>query len=269
MDSYNIIVADGNLALAPNAKLSGPEDRRSASRSASRALDILELFGEVKAPLRAIEIARALDLQTSTVDQLLKTLVDSSHLIFDARRKTYLPSPRLLRFSTQMLKSYFGDDRIFRILEDVHAETGALVALATPRNLSMQVLDLIAPPDTILPHWRGMRAPMFGSATGAAYLSTLSRPDMTDLLAKARLQPATAQAIMETVRRVESDGHAYGGLNAELASRSIAVPLPMRGAQPPLVIGLADEAAHLEPRKAQVARLMKDIIERRLKAPCP
>ena len=48
-------------------------DRRSLSRSATRALDVLEYFGQVRRPLRAVEIARQFSLHPSTVNQLLKT----------------------------------------------------------------------------------------------------------------------------------------------------------------------------------------------------
>ena len=79
-----------------------PGDRRSLSRSATRALDVLELFGQERRSLRAIEIAKALGLHPSTANQLLKTMVDSAHLTFDAVAKSYLPSPRLGRFGGWM-----------------------------------------------------------------------------------------------------------------------------------------------------------------------
>lgn len=40
-----------------------PSERRSLSRSATRALDVLEYFGEARRPLRAVEISKALGLQ--------------------------------------------------------------------------------------------------------------------------------------------------------------------------------------------------------------
>jgi DNA-binding IclR family transcriptional regulator len=262
MRSFNIVVADRHETLAGNAKLSGPDDRRSVSRSATRALDILELIGEARAPLRAVDIARSLQLHASTVDQLLKTMVDSSHLMFDARRKTYAASPRLLRFSTHVLESYFGDDRIYRLLDAVHAGTGGLVTLATPRDLSMQVVEALAPQGCDYPHQRGMRVPMFGSATGAAYLSTLSRPEISILVARARLQPAFCQPLLEGVRRIRAQGYAFGGLSDEADPRSIAIPLPMAPDQTPLVIGFTGERVQLELEKDGIVRLVRQSIYR-------
>ena len=67
---------------------------------------MLEYFGEARRPLRAVEIAKALELHASTTDQLLKTMVDSAHLVFDARSKTYAPSHRLAGFGAWVVESY-------------------------------------------------------------------------------------------------------------------------------------------------------------------
>ncbi len=58
-----------------------PGGKRNLSKSATRALDILEYFAMVGRPLRAREIAQAFDFHASSTDQLLKTMVDSAYLI--------------------------------------------------------------------------------------------------------------------------------------------------------------------------------------------
>ncbi len=45
-----------------------PGDRRSLSRSATRALDVLELFGETRRPLRAVEMSKALGMHPSSMN---------------------------------------------------------------------------------------------------------------------------------------------------------------------------------------------------------
>src|SRR5262245_9870 len=73
---------------------------KSTSKSASRALEVLEYLGKVRKAVRAKQICDTLRLPSSTGDQLLKTMVSSGFLIFDPIEKTYHPSPRLLQFST-------------------------------------------------------------------------------------------------------------------------------------------------------------------------
>lgn len=112
----------------PSPGMKRPSDRRSLSRSATRALDVLEYFGVARQPLRAIEIARMLGMQPSTTDQLLKTMVDSAHLVFDARSKTYLPSPRLIGFSGWIIETYGAGEVLRELVRDVQQRTGLLVS---------------------------------------------------------------------------------------------------------------------------------------------
>ncbi|MGI9363163.1 MAG: helix-turn-helix domain-containing protein, partial [Parasphingorhabdus sp.] len=148
-----------------------PTDRRNMSRSATRALDVLEFFGEARRPLRAVDIARELDISPSSANQLLKTMVDSAHLVFDAREKTYLPSPRLAAFGKWMGRIYSGTGPLHDLVNSVHTRTGMLVTVTTPNDLSMQIVDLAGPKGQ--PVQRGLQVSLFGSATGSAYLASL------------------------------------------------------------------------------------------------
>src|SRR4051812_36776195 len=83
----------------PGAKKKNRAEGRRLSISASRALDILEHFGDRQQPLRAKEIAQGLSLHLSSTSQLLKTMMHSGYLVFDPIKKLYSPSPRLAGFS--------------------------------------------------------------------------------------------------------------------------------------------------------------------------
>lgn len=214
-----------------------PSERRSVSRSAIRALDVLEHFGQARRPLRAIEISQALALHPSTANQLLKTMVDSGHLVFDARAKTYLPSHRLASFSAWVVESYGGDERLRGLVRDVQAATGEIVTLTTPNDLFMQVVDQAGHGPSGQPTERGLRVSVFGSAVGAAYLSTLANREIARLAERARLPAGEAQDALASAARIRACGFADGA-SLDGAFWSIAVPLS--GDFPtPLVLGLA------------------------------
>jgi hypothetical protein len=123
-------------------RLRHPGERRSRSGSATRALDVLELFGTARRPLKAVEVARALGLHPSTANQLLKTMVDSAHLVFDARDKSYLPSPRLAAFAGWIVETYV-DARLSELVAELHAATGMIVTVTTQNDLFMQVIEIM------------------------------------------------------------------------------------------------------------------------------
>ena len=238
-----------------------PGDRRSLSRSATRALDILEFFGQQRRPLRAVEIARHLDLHPSTANQLLKSMVESAHLAFDAGPKTYLPSPRLARFSGWLVESYGGDERLRQLVRRVQSATGEIVTLTTPNDLFMQVIDM-AGEDADAPSGdgveRGLRISIFGSTTGAAYLSTLAKSRLLSLADRGRVDPPAHLVLFNSLadirRRGFADGASPGG-----AQWSVAVPLPSGPSSIPFVLGLSGPADRVRTNTVGLGTLMCDL----------
>jgi DNA-binding IclR family transcriptional regulator len=240
-----------------------PNERRSLSRSATRALDVLELFGQMRRPLRAIEIAKVLELHPSTANQLLKTMVESAHLTFNAGMKTYLPSPRLASFAAWMVESYGTDKNLRDLLRHAQGAIGEIVTLSTPNDIYMQILDRVgsvglpATGDTE----RGMRISMFGTVIGAAYLSTLKRPDLTRLIERARIPPPDLSQISAELAEIRRRGLAEGPImNGSVWC--LAAALPPGGFPAPLVLGVAGPAERILPKSDQIRALLLDAAKR-------
>ena len=236
-------------------------ERRSVSRSATRALDVLEYFGQMRRPLRAVEIAKALDLHPSTANQLLKTMLESAHLSFDAATKAYLPSPRLASFSAWMISTYGGDERLRGLVREVQAATGELVTLTTPNDLFMQIVDFAGLTQDDEVTARGFRISIFGSAIGAAFLATLKDSEVARLADRARIPAAELPRIMsdlQEVRRIGSaDGEALGG-----GVWSVAVALPRDIFPAPLVLGLSGPIPAVRERLPELRHIFAESIAR-------
>ncbi len=238
-------------------------DRRSLSRSATRALDVLEYFGVMRRPLRAIEIARRFELHPSTVNQLLKTMVDSAHLTFDAASKTYLPSPRLTRFSRWMMENFGSDERLRGIVLHLQAKSGEIVTLTTPNDRFMQVIDLAGDDFATDGHdgaERGLRVSMFGSAIGAAYLATLPATEVRRLADRARIAAAQHDALLARLAQIRQDGFAEGP-SGDGAFLSIAAALPENSLGVPLVLGVAGQAARMREKMPYLSELLRSSVE--------
>jgi DNA-binding IclR family transcriptional regulator len=237
-----------------------PGDRRSLSRSATRALDVLEYFGRVRRPLRAIEIAKALELHPSTTDQLLKTMVDSAHLVFDARTKAYAPSHRLAQFSAWIVDSYGREEDLRELVGEVQAASGEVVTLTTANDLFMQVVDLAGTTPIGESAERGLRVSLFGSTIGAAYLSTLTDAEIGRLAYRARLSAAGKAAVLADVEQIRREGFAEGpAANGE--AWSIATPLPLQGLTR-MVLGLAGPVDRVSANRPQLQAVMRTAVAR-------
>ncbi len=241
-----------------------PGDRQSLSRSATRALDVMEALTEARGPLRAVDIARMLGLTPSTTNQLLKTMVESAHLLFDARAKTYMPSPRLARFGSWLTEIYGASGRIRDLIMDVAAQTGMVVTVTTPNDLFMQIIDAISPsPDTAE---RGLHVSMFGTAIGSAYLSTLEEPEIRRLTERARIPDSELPGILHTLDNIREAGYADGP-SAHSAIWSIAMPLPVSALRVPAVLGIAGSSDTMCHQLAELRHVMRRAIKYWLAAP--
>ncbi len=249
----------GTRGQPARVSLKRPSERRSLSRSATRALDVLEFFGEARRALRAIEISKMLGMHPSTTNQLLKTMVDSAHLVFDAQHKTYLPSPRLSRFSAWISETYEAGGCLQDLIRDVHARTQMVVTITTPNDLFMQVIDLALPVDQKTE--RGLQISVFGSVIGSAYLSMLEEPELKRLAARARMPTVQIPKLLQDVARIRCDGYADGCTSGKKLW-SIAMPLPMQRLRVPTVLGLAGPAAELSNDIAPVLQTMNAAVKR-------
>lgn len=248
----------GHLAT----RVTRPGERRSSSRSATRALDVLELFGDARRPLRAVEIAQALALTASSADQLLKTMVDSAHLLFDARAKTYFPSPRLAAIGGWLAQTYGAGGRLAELVRDVQVRTSLVATVTTPNDLSMQIIDA-ASPDGVTGE-RGLRISLFGSAIGSAYLATLPEDEFSRLAERARVPAAELPAVRGALAAIRESGYAAGATSAGIWSVALALPTQvLRGAG---VLGIAGPAASVEPETATIAVTLRAAIDDWLRA---
>jgi DNA-binding IclR family transcriptional regulator len=219
----------------------------------------MELFGNQRRPLRAMEIAEVLGTCSSTTNQLLKTMVDSAHLIFDARDKTYLPSPRLAGFGIWLGETYGSEMQVRAILEEVHRRTGLVVTISTANDLFLQVIDLAAGPD----HRgeRGLRVSIFGSAIGSAYLAMMDDAEVVRLAERARIPKTQLLDLLQSAARIRQEGYAEGPV-AGGAFWSVAVPLPIRATRTPSVLGLAGTPDEVQSRIGDLAAIMREAIGR-------
>ena len=221
----------------------------------------MECFGRLRRPLRAMEISRVLGLHPSTANQLLKTMVESAHLTFDAATKTYLPSHRLTSFGAWLVENYGADERLRGLVRDVQAATGELVTLTTPNDLFMQIVDLSGMPAADDFTERGLRISIFGSAIGAAFLSTQKDAEVARLAERARIAPADLRELQSKLVEVRRDGVADGSaLGGELWS--VAAPLPAEVFPTPLVLGLSGPNARVQANLGELRELLPAAIAR-------
>jgi DNA-binding IclR family transcriptional regulator len=277
MVTHDVWSPDRTVALAAAASVGEPGQSHNLAKSAVRALDVLELFGQIGCPLRAVEINRYLGLSPSSANQILKTMVDSAYLVFEPETKRYCLSPRLAQFGGRLSAEYFGGDTLHALLADLQSETGETVTLAVRQGPAMQIVDvnqrksarrLLGPnsrESRRIP--KGLRVSLFGSAVGTSWLSTQHDEKIRELIRRYSKQLGghiSAVEVIDAISRARRRGYAFGGLSADDRVWSLAMPLPPSSSGMTLVLSITGPAEHMQLNRDKFVELMTERIADRL-----
>lgn len=113
-------------------------------KTASRVLDVLNLFAEERRPLTYSELSRLLEIPLSSCHGLLKTMVAHGFLYDFGSRQGYYPTQRLLHIATSIcsadpLINYFTP--VLQRLRNSTGETAILAKLAGNRVVYLNTAE--------------------------------------------------------------------------------------------------------------------------------
>lgn len=113
-------------------------------KTASRVLDVLNLFANERRPLTYSELARLLEIPLSSCHGLLKTMVGHGYLYDFGSRQGYYPTQRLLHIATAIcsadpLINYFTP--ILQKLRNTTQETAILAKTAGNRVVYLNIVE--------------------------------------------------------------------------------------------------------------------------------
>jgi DNA-binding IclR family transcriptional regulator len=215
-------------------------------KSCARVVEIFEFFREATAPVRGIDIARALGIPTSSTNELLKTLVDAGYVAFNHRTKRYGPSFRLASLGIKLSQTFFAGSRLYDLIQAIHEATHETVALTVQNGFHMQFVDFVFG-SYFNPglHAHGAKIRMVGSSAGGALLTLMSREEVIEI-AKYATRLETPKQRMSSVQRIIGDVQSTKQRGFSVSDEtmhppgiiSIAMPLPVRPMNAPMIVGL-------------------------------
>jgi DNA-binding IclR family transcriptional regulator len=239
----------------------GPFRRtNNISKTAIRALDVLEYFGRFRQPLRAVHIAREFRLSPSTADQLLKSITRAGYLTFDPISKIYSPSPRLIGFAVWLTADCFWNSDTDKILAQIQNESGADVSLWIRSDNCMQMLKFVKSPKSPFNVVRFL-AP-FHTVVGQAFLATCPDSEARRIIDRALLfkqvPKGRVKSLVEDIHVVRAAGYARADSIYYPGQSAFAMAVPLRGSAPnkSVVLGITGEKAHLHSKEKTIIDIM-------------
>jgi DNA-binding IclR family transcriptional regulator len=190
--------------------------RRRTVKSASRAFEVLELFAELRRPLRLNEIHTALGYPQSSTTTLLKSMVMSGYLNYSRHSRTYLPTTQVSALGNWLTGHIVADPAYRTLVERLQRITNETVGLATENDLYIQYVLFREPSHEFKSVPReGVMRPMIDSAAGLALLSQMSDRQIEKIFRYShyyRMNDGEAhrlEGLMQDIRWIRQIGYAH------------------------------------------------------------
>jgi len=232
---------------------------RGPVKSATRVLDILELFEAERRPMRVVDIVDRLGTPQSSVSMLLKTMVARGYIVFDADSREYCPSVRVSFLGGWILGRSAERNEVQDSMRWLADGTGETALLGRQSGMFMQYLSVIESQYALrLSITSGTKRPIHRAAIGIVLLSRLEDDPVQRLLRRYNAEFGKTGApadIPKTMRAIESARKLGYHESLSLSTPGAGViaallPKPIRGQH--LAIGVGAPAGRLHQMRAKL-----------------
>jgi DNA-binding IclR family transcriptional regulator len=231
-------------------------------KSAARALEVLETFAERQEPMNGAQLGAALGYPKSSLSVLLKSLVAQGYLSNHGPGGAYFPTLKLARLGEWVPEALVGSEDLLPRLENLRDKTQETVTLTRAAGLNMRCIHgLIGTHPIAMQVSEGVSFPIVGTAVGTMYLAT-----RTDVAVRKTLKawakhenergdrhmPARLAAIDDARR----DGFSAVFDAVLQDTGAIAMPLPVRDQDEPLIVAISGLTRRIRDNQAAIIKAL-------------
>lgn len=235
-------------------------------KSAYRALEVLETFRVIKAPLTLSEIGAAMSCPLSSMHMLLHSLVAQGYLFHDRVRRTYWPSPRVALLGSWMSDERVEVDKWLPAMTELAARTGETAMLGQRNGLHVQYIHgIVGPRGSPFTIPIGSLRPMFRTAIGLVLASKLADQDARAMLRGCNIAE-TDRALrvpeedaMQLLEDCRAKGYAFSHGTNTAGAAQIAVAIASRPGHPDLALAVGGTLPSIEAESESIVRILMEL----------
>ncbi|WP_298255224.1 IclR family transcriptional regulator [uncultured Arthrobacter sp.] len=248
----------------------GRNDAFTGMASVQKAFALLDVVASDQRGLTAKEIAATLDIPVPTVYRLLKTLVESDHLVHLKDDSRYALGYKVHALDTSLRRQVNTPSAVMRLIMELHSRGEAAAYYAVHRGDHIVVAHVVDSPAhrRITPMGFGFNDAAHATAFGKillagmdparrrAYLARHGMPAMTDHTL------GTMEALDEELERVREDGIAKEREEFILGASCLGAPVMNAAGQILGSVAVSMDAADFDRRAGAVATVLRDTADR-------
>ncbi len=203
------------------------------NQSAEKTMRIIELLANSPQPMRLLDIARALNMNTSTASRFLTTLSLMNYVGQEKNSSRYYLTFRICQLANRIQSHTSLRDLVNPYLQELCTELEVSACLAIEQNQQVVYIDVAHSPK---PSAQGMKrigniAPLHCTGIGKLFLLNYSVQELHTL------QPAggflrytshtltTVDELLPVLERARRDGYALDNEECEIGTRCVALPV--------------------------------------------
>ena len=237
-------------------------------KSATRALEIIELFAIHRQPLTVTEISNALSIPQSSASVLLHSLSSAGFITRDRKTRKYIPSVRSVFLGNWIHDALFCDGSLLAALDALSRDAQATVRLGVRNSVTVRYVHVSWPTKDAERRGLGpgLAMPICRDALGRALLMGESDRDVCGIVRRGNAEAngsgvVKVETFMEELRAHRRAGFVeYADFESE-CERVLAVRLrPSVGG--PIAVGLGLDASRLPAERHGLLQLLDGIVKR-------
>jgi IclR family transcriptional regulator, acetate operon repressor len=260
------LLAEMTVTLRPSARPKAPYDYNV--KSATRALEIIELFAIHRQPLTVTEISNALSIPQSSSSVLLHSLSSAGFVTRDRKTRKYVPSIRSVFLGNWIHDTLFCDGSLLAALDALSRAAQANVRLGVRNSVYVRYVHVSWPKKTSDKRGLGpgLAMPICQDALGRALLMPESDRDVCGIVRRANAEANGAKVVkvetfMEELREHRGAGFVECADFGSECERVLAVQLhPLVGG--PIAIGLGLDASRLPAERGRLLQLLDGVAKK-------
>ncbi|WP_082472585.1 IclR family transcriptional regulator [Sphingomonas sp. Leaf357] len=241
--------------------------RRPVVKSASRALEVLDLFNEQRRPLKLQEIYELLDYPQSSATHLMKSMVHLGYLNYNRASRTYVPTCRVRSLGNWLSSAMYNQTRYHRLVDTLQRRTDETIAISMQNDLFIQYFIIKTPDHEFkMPPNEGNMRILTTSTSGMALLSRMSVAHVDKICRHINYYESDNGErvdVTEVLREwawVKQVGYCYREHQPEHGTSSIAFPLEESLYGIPLALGVGGTADRLSRNKSRITDIVRETI---------
>ncbi len=257
-------MATVNAPQIPIAMKTTTSKMQSTVKSASRALELLAHFDQVRRPLPLNQIVAALGYPVSSAAVLLRSLVTLGYLHHDRAARTYMPSLKVARLAS-WVGDYFleGDADIAALVARLQDKSGETIIVAVRNSLHVQYVHVASSRAALqfVPQIGAMR-PLWQTPTGWCLMSRLLDEEIESLVKRSIAEFGTQSglnmaSVKASVEQVRKAGFAYSANRFHQGVGIIAAPLLRQVRGMNVAMGIGGPTSRLDRNEASFGALLR------------